>query len=137
MHDAWSLFEGGTRSAPIFIRRNHALEPLAGHPRYGSYATISVPIGNPNRRGLPTEPDFPLLNAIEDDLIETLEQSRESLLALVTTRAGRRRFYLYTSDEDACRTKAQQVADRFPDVQFGFGTAADPDWSGFRRFLAL
>ena len=134
---AWTAVEGGTREAPVFIRRNNALAALAGRSGFDQMVIVSLPCIDADETGMPGPGDFDRFTAFEDGLAEAFTDGTQAMLALVITREAARRFVLYTNDEPATRAVVERLADSIPGPQVAYGASPDPEWKSYRAFMAL
>jgi Family of unknown function (DUF695) len=132
---AWSMVETGKPDQPVFVRRNHALARIAGRKGFDQMVVAQLGLEFADARGMPTERDFPRLDQFEDSLAASLGAT--AFLALVITRAGGRRFVVYSADEPAVRAAVQAVGERMEIPDIGYGASPDPGWDFYRRFMGL
>ena len=130
---AWSMVESGE----LLVRRNHALATLPDRAAYADFLLVQVPLRAPGAGDDPLVPgDFARLDALEDALVAELGAGDESVLALVITREGRRRFVFYTRDRAAAERKAASVTAQLGE-EADHGGSPDPEWGFYQRFMAL
>jgi hypothetical protein len=119
--------DGGS---PIFVTINQALKRIE-HLLCVMHAAIDLAIQDPDENGLPSNEEAERLNAIEDELSESL--SGIAAYFGRETRRGRRILHWFTP-EDGAAGKVEAWAARYPGRDIQATWTRDPAWEAQRRF---
>jgi uncharacterized protein (TIGR01619 family) len=81
--------------------------------------------------GLSTSDEAPVLNQIEDALIQAVKERTEAELVGRITTNGRREFYFYGPRSDGFAEAVANALKNYPEYQFDAGAQDDPEWSQY------
>jgi hypothetical protein len=132
--DSWSVAQGKNDGRPMFVRINDGLRSIAGKPPFDQRFGIAVPLRAPDPNGFPAADESEALNKIEDDLLNTFQSSRQTLLALVITTSGFREFVFYTSVAEQIGPALEQLRARVLSHDLQFYIQPDKNWEVYRAF---
>ena len=130
----WSVLEGEHEGLPLVVRRTESAKELRGHRAYGHRVGVAIPLRTPDSRGLPTEAEAVVLNAIEDALAGSLESNQDSLQVLALSTNAMREFVFYTRVPSDIEARLKSVQERFPSHDLQFYVAEDANWEGLAEF---
>jgi hypothetical protein len=136
IEERWAMAESGPDEAPWFHRVNVALRDIAGHPEYRHALQVSAPMRGTDATRLPDEEELTALGDLEDALIESLSEDRQSLAAAVLTRDGERRFIFYTRDPDAAAGRVKAVREGLPGRMLEGSLVEDVSWTVYAELVA-
>jgi hypothetical protein len=131
--DSWTMLRAISEGKPMLVRRR-SVSGLLGHPEYPYQVGIAIPCNNPDSNGFPGKDELPQLNKIEDKLMPTLQQDKESVLVMVITTGNMREFVFYTSSPDGVKAKFAQLQKSVTTHELQIIIQMDKNWSIFRRF---
>jgi hypothetical protein len=135
LEGSWVNLRIDNDERPGFVRVNAGLKKIAGHPAYHHEAVISIPFHEVRDNGLPSsEEELTAVEEIEDKVRAALQANRESLLAVVHTRDGRRDLVFYTSNPEAVvawfeRQKLKKLSHRLK-----LSLRPDARWETYRAY---
>jgi Family of unknown function (DUF695) len=132
--DSWSIAQGKNDGRPMFVRINDGLHPIVGKPPFDQRFGVAVPLRAPDPNGFPVADESEALNKIEDELLNTFQSSRQTLLALVITTSGFREFVFYTSVAEQIGPAMEQVRARTASHELQFYIQPDKSWEVYRAF---
>jgi hypothetical protein len=78
--------------------------------------------------GLPTRNEYERLGRFEEQLMNTVEEDEDSVLAMVITRSGKREFIFQTADAESFRERLSHVYGEVTDYQLNLLQSEDDDW---------
>ncbi len=130
----WAVGEADNDGRPMFVRINAGAESFAAHPELPYRFGVTIPLVEPDERGLPQAPEMAVLNEIEDALTGVLEPAADGFLVLAITTCGTREFVFYIR-EPQCATSAVAAAEACcQGHQVQHYVESDPQWSVYRQF---
>ena len=96
----------------MIVRLNTAYRQFASVPGYEYQVGIAVPFRLPEPSGLPSPEENVELDAVENNILDSLEDGAESLLVAVITTSGMREFVFYTRDRKALQRQFEELRQR-------------------------
>ncbi len=135
--DRWTLLEGQLDEKPIITRYKETLVGAVGHPDYPFQIGIAIPLLDPADNGLPALAEGQQLSAIEDLLVDTLEEKQEAVHVMTITFNNMREFVFYASREKPqyFEQKVKSVAEKITTKHhIQFMMQLDKQWDTFRKY---
>ena len=109
----WTLCEGQRDGKPVIVRLNSGYEKLKPLATYEHQLLISAPFRSANEDGMPSGEENWELQALEDEIQDTLEGDAQTLLVAVITGGGAKEFLCYTNAADGAKQRIDGLAARF------------------------
>ena len=113
-------------------RVNTGARALRGKAPFEFVVKITVPVHAPNGARMPSPEEHRELQALEETLVDVMEVPDRTLLTVVLTGDGERRFVLYTADPDSVKAAFDAVQ---PQLSHGLRMEVwrDPEWAVYRE----
>jgi hypothetical protein len=131
----WKVGQSKYGGKPLIVRFNAGAEAIAGHPDYRYQVGIAVPLKSPNEHGLPDVEEDRQLAGIEDQIIRTLEDARESILVGVISTGGMREFVCYSTNAESVRQKFERLQHSITSHDLQLMIQVDPQWTVYKQFV--
>lgn len=126
--ERYAVMEGETEEGlPAFVTANLALKRV-DYPTFAMHGEILIVLHEPTEAGLTTKAEADALDAIEDDLLESLEQ--HAVFAGRETVNGTRVIHVFAPDESAAPSIVAAWRSRHTDYEVKERWTRDPTWSG-------
>jgi len=130
--EKWALLEGTTKSGkPLFGLINQALKRI-DHPLLDSHVTITIRFDALDERGLPSPEDNKRLEAVEEDLLDSLGDGAANLGH--ETLEGRRVIHLHVMEGGPAAQLLASWQKRHRTWRIEIEHEHDPAWSALHRF---
>lgn len=130
--EAWSLSHGTHDGRALIARVNLGLKELAGHPDLRYQVGIAVPLSGTTDSGLPAVEADRQLTALEDELLATLTEGGQSVLAAVVTTERMREFVFYVSRPGPVQSRVKALQERLVRYDLQLLIQEDPTWRVYR-----
>lgn len=94
-----------------------------------------VYLNDPNEQGMTTDEEAPVLDEIEENLMEAVEGATAGELVGRITTAGRREFYFYSPTHIGYEDAVARTLAQFAGYRFDSGVEQDAEWNHYLRVL--
>jgi Family of unknown function (DUF695) len=130
----WAMLEGENDGTPMLVRRNDTVKGYVGHQELPFRMGLAVPFLRPDENGFPATDVVGDLDAIEDALVDYLEQHQVGALVLVITTDGMREFVSYMRSMATADSAVEAAAAGGEDHEVQYYVEEDPAWDLFSQF---
>ncbi len=130
----FSIIQGTKNGLPGVLLVDLGLQPDIQSARYPWLLRISLTIGQPTAQGLCSSEESARLDAIEDHLLEALQESEYVYVGRVTWN-GLREVLLYVELPEAVIDKFQAHFDLVGEEAIPIVEVYDPQWQEYRSLL--
>lgn len=136
MADTWEFYPTDIDDDRASIYVDLSLRSKAPFPNLEELTWLRVCFLKPRDDGLSSSEEFDRLSELEDAIFEALENCEcTNLYVGRTTSAGKRDFYVYSSNGILIETVLQQALVPFREYSFDTGQAQDEEWTCYLEFL--
>jgi Family of unknown function (DUF695)/Regulator of ribonuclease activity B len=132
----WDIFIRNIRdSTPASIATDLGWGRLAPVKEQPLVVMLSLRMQSPQKNGLPSVEETPVLNQIEESMAALLEDSLKMTYAGRISYQGIRELYFYTNDTSTYLSTIREVMYSFPDYTYYSSAAADKEWQAYFNIL--
>ncbi|PKV62770.1 DUF695 domain-containing protein [Pontibacter ramchanderi] len=132
----WEVYFCDINERPACISVDLAYEHMAPIPEKDRAFELVVALQQPDADGFPEdEAEWEQLEAIEEALVEALQNSLQAAFVGKLLHDGKRSFYFYSAQEALPEVIATNVMQQFPAYTFATNNLHDPDWGLYLDFL--
>ena len=133
--DHWDFYMTLVDGNPASIFANLSLIAHAPIAEYGHFLFVQVPMLNPREDGLSSAEEFDQLIAIEDRIVDTLQESGGAIYVGRNTTDGVRDLFFYVRDADAATKVVDDLAPELSPYALRTGGNDDAEWGVYRSFV--
>lgn len=135
MADTWDFYFSNVNGelASLFIDLGLAEVAPDRHRPWLLWAWVYMNL--PREDGLSSAEEAPLLDDLEESLMEAVEESTGAELVGRITTSGRREFYFYGPSIEGFEDAIGRVMSDRPEYRFDTGLENDPEWNHYVRVL--
>jgi hypothetical protein len=130
----WSIGKVEHQGRPMIVRKNQAASGLLADKGFPVRVGVAIPFLHPDPNGMPSPEEFTRLAAIEDDLVDQFQATRQAVAVLSITTAGMREFVFYAADASWAQGILQDARLRISDYELQTCIETDPEWAAYRQF---
>lgn len=131
----WDFYFTNVDDKPGSIYLDLGLEKAAPIKSKPNLLWVSVQMNDPREDGMSSSEESEKLYIIEDDLIDTIHKSLDTIYAGRLTSDGYRDFYFYIKDTGTYEKVINKVMSNHTDYKFSCGVKPDAEWSTYFDFL--
>ncbi|EJF10636.1 DUF695 domain-containing protein [Pontibacter sp. BAB1700] len=132
----WEVYFCDINDRPACVSVDLAFESLAPIPEQHRAFELVVALQQPDADGFPAdEAEWEQLEAIEEALVEELQNSLQAAFVGKLLHDGKRSFYFYSGQEALPEAIATNVMQQFPAYTFASNNLLDADWGLYLDFL--
>ncbi len=96
---------------------------------------VGITLRQPDADGFSTEPETPVLFALEDRLVQTLTDKADTRYVGRTTTARQRTFYFYAPVSFFLHETVGEALEAFPAYPYSAASRSDPGWDFYKEIL--
>ena len=135
MSDTWDFYfaEVNNEFASLFVDLGLIDEAPDSNRPWLLWAWVHMQA--PSEVGMVTDEEAPQLDAIEEALMEAVEDAAAGELVGRIMTAGRQEFYFYAPTHIGFEDAVARTMQRFSQYRFDTGVEQDPDWNHYLRVL--
>ena len=135
MSDEWDFYFATVNENVASLFVDLGIRELAPDPSNPWLLWVWLQFQNPREDGLSSAEESETLDAIEDSLIESVENALGGSLVGRITTEGRREFYFYSPTDEGLDKAVAKAMMPFADYEFECGTHNDPEWEHYLGML--
>jgi hypothetical protein len=132
--DIWTLAEGESEGTPFMLRYRPNLQEFIATAKYNRRLAIVWKYQSDNSSLMPADEDVALMEAVENALVDLLENDVQAVLAFVYTGQNQKEWHWYSSDMEETGNRLNEALSAFDVLPLELSSEDDPEWA---EYLAL
>lgn len=136
LEDKWTGAEGANdRGIPVMVRYRQNLQSFIDTGLYKNKIAITWAYDIDEAAQMPTPGEAEVMDKLETDLIQAMEEDRQSILATVKTGEGTKTWTWYSANAKEAEQRVNDVLEQFETLPIRINQADDPNWDEYYNFI--
>jgi hypothetical protein len=133
--DSWEVVKGEYDGSPMLVRINSNLRPFIGKSDHTLKIGFAIPLNNPQPGTMPDPKENEIINALEDQITETLNAKVSAVLALVITMGTFKELVYYAKPDIDVASIHQELKASIKSHDVQCVATIENKWETYRQFI--